>query len=134
MTNNKSIMAKSAALQSLEIAFVAPQVIAHRIIRMANAGPTPSTRDRREFQLMGMEKLAAMIESWNAMTFATGLIIQALAIQQMTSMTQPCLLMALGSSPATIPLSMVGPNILSSGIAPFHRRVIANAKRLEYAI
>ena len=46
----------------------APQVVAHRLGRMAVAGPRPSAQDQREFHRMGAEKLAAFGEAWQAMT------------------------------------------------------------------
>jgi hypothetical protein len=130
MFSNQSEKTKSAILQSIEIAHAAPQIIVHRISRMALAGPMPSMRDRKEFQLMGAEKLAAMVESWNAMALATGLVIQTTAIQYMVSMmvSTPFTLIAL--RPTASELRAASPCILSEGIAPIHRRVMANARRL----
>jgi hypothetical protein len=42
--NKKSLIAKAA-----ELAFAVPQVVAHRVTRMALAGPSLSDRDRKEF-------------------------------------------------------------------------------------
>ena len=53
----KPLIAKAA-----ELAFAAPQVVAHRVTRMAIAGPSLSERDRKEFQRMGAEKTAAFSE------------------------------------------------------------------------
>ena len=55
------------ARQAAELAVAVPQVIAHRLTRLALAGPAPSARDRQEFRRMGAEKAAAFAESWNAM-------------------------------------------------------------------
>ncbi len=55
-------------MTAVELAFAVPQVVAHRVTRMALAGPTLSERDRKEFQRMGAEKAAAFNASWNAMT------------------------------------------------------------------
>ncbi len=46
----------------------AAQVIAHRTQRMVGAGATPNARDRREFALMGREKVDAAAHS----VFAVG--------------------------------------------------------------
>ena len=54
-------------LKATQFAWAVPQVIAHRLARMAVAGPVPSRRDRTEFLRMGTEKAAAFAESWNAM-------------------------------------------------------------------
>ena len=61
----------SIARQAAELAVAVPQVIAHRLTRLALAGPAPSARDRKEFRRMGAEKAAAFAESWNAMARQT---------------------------------------------------------------
>ena len=44
---------KSSAVSKVaDIAVAAPQVIAHRVTRMALAGPVPDARDRKEFATM----------------------------------------------------------------------------------
>ena len=43
---------KPAAVQAAELALAVPQVVAHRMARMALAGHSPSARDQREFQMM----------------------------------------------------------------------------------
>ena len=50
-----------------ELSFAAPQVIAHRVARMAISGQTFSERDKKEFDLMVAEKKLAFGQSWNAM-------------------------------------------------------------------
>ena len=50
-----------------EMMLASAQVIHHRKSRMAAVGATPSARDRREFALMGQEKLEASVESAQAM-------------------------------------------------------------------
>ena len=50
-----------------EMMLASAQVIHHRTGRMAAAGATPSARDRREFALMGQEKIEAGVESASAM-------------------------------------------------------------------
>jgi hypothetical protein len=65
--------------KSAELAWAAPQVVAHRVARMATAGPGFSARDRKEFQRMGAEKTAAFFESWFA------LFQQAMVAQQTLS-------------------------------------------------
>jgi hypothetical protein len=70
-----SLLAKSA-----ELAIAAPQVIAHRVTRMAIAGPTLSARDRKEFQLMVAEKMAGFGEAWSAMVLQTIRANQTVAV------------------------------------------------------
>ena len=55
---------------SLGLAFAAPEVVAHRVLRLWAAGASPSLRDIQELQLMWLEKCAAFYESWTAMFLA----------------------------------------------------------------
>ena len=50
MTVRRSRKSASVATQAAELALAAPQVVAHRVARMALAGATPSERDRKEFE------------------------------------------------------------------------------------
>ena len=55
------------AAQSMEMWLAAGQVIGHRTHRMARVGHRPSARDRKEFLLMGTEKIDAATQSWLGM-------------------------------------------------------------------
>ena len=55
------------AMKTAEMMLASAQVIGHRTGRMALAGPAPSARDRREFALMGQEKVEASAQSVQAM-------------------------------------------------------------------
>lgn len=101
--------------QSAELAIAVPQVMAHRLTRMALAGPLPNARDRREFRGMGNEKVLAFWQSWFAMGWA---VLQA---------GQQAWLAALQG--ARVPL-LDTQKVLSQGLAPVHRRATANARRL----
>lgn len=96
--------------QALELSLAAPQVVAHRMARMAAASmsPTLSMRDRREFNRMGSEKLQALQESWMAIG------LQAWRAQ------------------FTLPQAWfsVWMQLIGAGFAPVHRKVVANARRL----
>ena len=124
---NVAALARKAA----ELGVAAPLVIAHRLTRMALAGHTPSIRDQREFTLMSREKTAAFYESWNAM-FSQSIRIQ----QEITaSIWRSLWLYWLNStSSAVLPkidLPHATLRVLSKGMAPVHRRAVANAKRLS---
>ena len=118
--------------QTAELMTAAPQVVAHRITRMALAGNKPSASDQREFHLMSAEKVDAFGESWRAM----GLQLWKSQSQLAASMMQGW---GAGAS-AGAALSPLGPfaaawqaatlDILSQGMRPVHRRATANAKRL----
>lgn len=112
--------AKPLPLQMAELALAAPQVVAHRVTRMALAGATPSARDQREFHQMGAEKLAAMGEAWFAMW------VQAFHAQQQLALG----MLRTATLPSTSALTRAGLGVLGHGLAPVHKRAVANAKRL----
>lgn len=70
----------AAATQLLELGVSVPQVMAARLQRMAQAGATPSARDRREFAGMVMEKPFAFAQAWMAMWTETAIAQQQLAL------------------------------------------------------
>ncbi|WP_298232297.1 polyhydroxyalkanoate granule-associated phasin [uncultured Azohydromonas sp.] len=107
-----------------EIAQSAPQVIAHRSTRMALAGHMPSARDRKEFHLMGAEKLEAMGES------AFAVMLQLLQAQQTATLA---LMSAWWKPQAWVdpgPWLRAMPGVTAAGLKPVHKRVTANAQRL----
>lgn len=101
--------------QAAELAVAVPQVVAHRLTRMALTGPLPSARDRREFHGMAQEKVHAFWQSWFGMGWAMA-----------QAMQQAWLAMLQG---ARVPL-LDTQAILSHGLAPVHRKATANARRL----
>ena len=120
----------SLAQHSAAIAWTAPQVVAHRLARMALAGPVLSARDRREFSRMGAEKVTAFYESWNAM-FAQGLRIQ----QEMWSaslrdMWFPWQARTFSPTRQMLALQSATSRILEQGMLPVRKRTVANARRL----
>jgi hypothetical protein len=102
--------------QASELAIAVPQVVAHRLGRMALAGPWPNARDRREFHTMGQEKVLAFWQSWFAMGWA---MVEA-AQQAWIAMLQG----------ARVPLVDVH-HVMARGMAPVHRKATANARRLR---
>jgi len=117
---------KSLPTLASEVAYAAPQVIAHRLTRMAFAGANPSARDQREFYRMGAEKVEAFYESWNAMMLQTLQINQRLLF----SMWFPWAAQGSNKSPVE-QLEKAATQILTSGIKPVHKRAVSNAKRLN---
>ncbi|MEO8310458.1 MAG: polyhydroxyalkanoate granule-associated phasin [Caldimonas sp.] len=121
----------SLSVKTAELALAVPQVVAHRLLRMAQAGPRMSARDRKEFARMFAEKNSAFGESWNAMAqqalqshraFATTL---ALAAFKPPSARAGAAHHALAAQ-----LQQAALAVLGKGLAPVHRRAVANAKRL----
>ncbi len=123
---------RKLAQQALGLSMAVPQVIAHRVGRMATAGPNPSARDRKEFKQMGAEKTAAFYESWAAMGMAAMKAQQQMtAAMWRTAATAPWTLGRPGSLlPTSNTLARHALQVLSQGVAPVHRRAVSNAKRL----
>jgi hypothetical protein len=117
------------ALQSIELAVAVPQVVAHRVGRMAVAGSSPSARDRQEFSRMIAEKNLAFMQSWQAMGAQALLANQAMAASFMRSLwslpsqASPAKALAQWHSAAM--------GIAAKGLTPVHRAAVANAKRLN---
>ena len=116
--------ATRATRQAIELAVAAPIVVAHRMSRLATAGPTPSARDRREFERMSTEKVAAFYESWNAMVMAA-FSAYLRAWLAWTPWTRRSSNASHRSRQRKAALS-----VLTAGLAPVHRRAVANARRL----
>jgi hypothetical protein len=101
--------------QSSELALAVPQVMAHRLTRMALAGPVLSARDKREFHGMAQEKMHAFWQSWFAMGWATTQAMQKTWIAMLQGAKLPAIDMH---------------HIAAKGMAPVHRKATANARRL----
>lgn len=115
----------------LDVAFAAPQVVAHRMMRMALAGDTPSARDRAEFDRMIGEKLIAFHESWFAMYWASARIGQQLALSMLQATAFPWATGASWSMTPHAAWQKASADILRAGLAPIRRRTVGNAKRLR---
>ena len=143
----------SIGLKTAEMLTSSAQVIGHRTSRMMLAGPRPSEADRREFGLMGQEKVDAAIESSCAM--ASSLYATNLQIWSRMAKTQLSMAAALGAlatsrtgaqaiarhaavarivshSPLTARQALdATARLTASGIAPVRSRAMANARRLR---
>jgi hypothetical protein len=127
---NLSNSSTSLAIKSAELAVAVPQVIAHRLTRMANAGAVPSARDMKEFHRMSAEKTTAFTASWNAMMMQTMAANQALAMSMMRNMLSPTAGSASSMISAATAMQRATLGILGKGLAPVHRTATANARRL----
>jgi hypothetical protein len=135
-----------------EMMLASAQVIHHRTGRMAAASAKPSARDRREFALMGQEKIEAGVESASAIAaqmmtmnpllgprafkhmMASAAVVMSLAASRtagqamarhaklVRTMTQ--------SAATTAQLSGAAGRLAQRGLKPIHSRATANAKRL----
>ncbi|NJM32857.1 MAG: hypothetical protein HC848_08415 [Limnobacter sp.] len=100
-----------------ELSVAAPQVVAHRVARMATAGPVLSARDKKEFTGMVQEKQLAFSQSWFAMC------MEIMAMQQRFYLS-----MLGGRAPALS--TLWGASVFAKGLAPIHRKAVSNSKRL----
>lgn len=150
---NPFLVWSQLALKSSEMLFASAQVISHRTSRMAMAGPMPNARDRKEFTLMGQEKLEAVQESAAAMAmrlFAIQSRMGTAMLEQMAANAgwfwrlawNPALAASIGGQAERMgalfghPLaswsraSMSLAEVAQHGLKPVHSRATANAKRL----
>ncbi len=123
---------RKLAQQTLALSMAVPLVIAHRVGRMAAAGPNPNARDRKECKQMSAEKSAAFYESWAAMGTAALRAQQSMWLQMMRGAAlSPWTLVRPGSIVPTMnTLAGHAARVMAQGLAPVHRRAVGNAKRL----
>ena len=123
------------ARDAAAIALTAPQVIAHRMARMARAGALPSLDDRREFTRMGAEKVAAFYDAWTAMAMQGWRIQQEMWAASLRAVGFPSLWFpwqSRGFDPARgmAALQSATTRVLAAGLVPVRKRTVANARRL----
>jgi hypothetical protein len=112
------------ARQAAELAVAVPQVMAHRLTRMALAGPQPSRRDRVEFTRMVAEKPTAFALSGWAVAVQGAMAWQAMVLQAMQSLFTPWWLAR------PFDHRRHADDLLAHAVAPLHRAATANARRL----
>jgi hypothetical protein len=140
------------ATQTSEMLLASGQVIGSRVHQIARAGARPSARDRREFALMGTEKVKAATESalavvtrlqathwqwfarawdhWFASMAAFGALASSRTPGEMVS-RQARLVQALGrSTRAQAQLSGETARLAAAALKPVHAASTANARRL----
>ena len=130
MSGTRSRGAKSIAAKAAEMSMAVPQVVAHRMARMALAGPAMSERDRREFQLMSAEKTAAFAESWQAMLAQAARSQNALASAWLQALWAPKLQGKGSAAALATQMQHAAMGVLAEGMAPVHRKAVGNARRL----
>jgi hypothetical protein len=138
--------------KTLEMMLASAQVVGYRTGRMALAGAAPNARDRREFALMGQEKIEAgaqsaqamaahmmtMSQPWGALAFRHLLRTSAAFMSLASSRTpsqliarQAALARALGQSAVRMAdVSKDATKLAHRGLKPIHAKATANAKRL----
>jgi hypothetical protein len=121
---------KTLSVKAAELAVAVPQVVAHRVTRMVLAGAVPSARDQQEFQRMSAEKTEAFNESWAAMAAQAVRANQDLTATLMKSFWSPLAAGKPSAAATARQMQAAALSVLSKGMAPVHRRAVANAKRL----
>lgn len=129
MTARTSSRSASTGRKLAELAVAAPQVVAHRLARMALAGPVLSVRDRQEFTEMIQEKPLAFAQGWMSAWW------ELLRVQQQVTLSMarafwtlqtPWVQAQSSSRAVSSGLSRVGHKLVS----PVHGKAVANARRL----
>ena len=107
-----------------------PQVVAHRVTRMALAGPKLSDRDRKEFQMMIIEKHAAFAQAWGDMAMQAFRANQTLTASMLGSFFTPFSYKKPSAASVAAQVQRATIGVLGKGLAPVHRKAISNARRL----
>lgn len=130
MASRRTRAKASLAQQAAELAVAVPQVVAHRMTRLALAGPHPSPRDRKEFARMVAEKNEAFGEAWRAMALHGMRAQQALGASLIASFLGAARGRRPSPARSVAQLQHATLGVLGKGLAPVHRKAVANARRL----
>jgi hypothetical protein len=129
MPARRTRKASTLAVKSMELALAAPPVVAHRLTRMALAGPVLSDRDRREFQSMITEKTVAFAQAWWDMSVQAVRANQMLAVAMLGWFT-PFWMPRPSAAAAAAQMQEAALGVLAKGLIPVHRKAMSNARRL----
>lgn len=130
MPARRTRKSKSLTLKSMELALSVPQVFAHRVTRMALAGPKLSARDRKEFQIMVNEKHAVFAQAWSDMARHAFRANQALTASMLRFFFTPFLYRKPSAASTAAQVQNAAIGVLQKGLAPIHRKAVSNARRL----
>lgn len=130
MTIRRTRKFKSVAVKSVELAIAVPQVVAHRLTRLALAGPKPSDRDRKEFHMMVVEKQAALVQASVDMAIQAFRANQALTATMLRFFFAPFSSRKPSAASVATQVQNAAIGVLGKGLAPVHRQAVSNARRL----
>ena len=139
------------AVKTSEMLLASGQVISHRVGRMAATGANPSAADRKEFMLMGTEKVAAAGASSSAMMkhmmennfrlaqqmWAAQMgVVNAVASLARSrtpgqAITRHSRLTKAANRQVKTALSRSTARLVETGLAPIHAAAVANSRRLK---
>ena len=114
----------------MEVALAVPQVVAHRVTRMALAGPKLSDRDRKEFQMMVNEKQVAFVQAWSNMAMQAFRANQTFTESMLGFFFSPFSREKLSAASAAAQIQNAATGVLGKGLAPIHRKAVSNTRRL----
>lgn len=123
--------ASRVASRLVQLSADVPQVVAHRVSRMASTGPVPSARDRREFTGMVVEKPMAFAHSAMNMWMAGLQVQQAFWASLSRAMWQPPGRFLQAHADAVRRAGQGGWFVLDQGIGPIQKQAASNARRLN---
>jgi hypothetical protein len=132
-------------LKATETMIAAPQVVAHRTARMAQASPAPNRSDQRELTTMGVEKVVAFSQS--GLNAASELVafqqqMANAALRQWWAMAHLFKPLTAGTAPRRVmnaPLELLSashralsitPRVAHESVKPVHAKATSNARRL----
>lgn len=121
----------SLAVKAAELSFAVPEVVAHRMTRMALSGSKLSARDTREFERMMTEKGIAFADAWTAMAVQAARANQAVAASLFRSFLSVSRGGTAYSATSAAQLHKAALEVLSKGLSPVHRKAVSNARRLR---
>lgn len=123
-------LANALLKKTRELSVAAPQVVAHRAARLALASPRLTPRDRKEFFGMVAEKQLAFAQSWLAMLTEAARINERVALSAFRTTAWPWSLSSTSLAAGVRQVHGSALAVASKGLAPVHRKAVANAKRL----
>lgn len=131
MSVRRNRKAASVMRQTTDLAVAAPQVIAHRMARMAAAGPLPSVRDQKEFTKMVQEKQVAFSQAWLAMGMQAMVAGPALAMAMARVWATPWQHGSVWNTALATQWQSAALGVWGKGLAPVRAAAVANARRLS---
>jgi hypothetical protein len=112
-----------------EVGVTAPIVIGYRLAGMARTGSGSTARDRREVTRMGQEK----VDAWSEATIAAGRRLFEANMAMAGLVWRVTWGGPFSPTAFTARLARLGSGLLTDSVAPVHRRVVANNRRLSRA-
>jgi len=123
MNSPRRRRAANTSARLLELGMLAPAVAGSRLARMALEGASPSARGRSELFAMVLEKQVAFAQAWSAVW------TEAMRMQMQFGMSW---MRSVPTAAQTARIADAGlRRMTAQALAPVHRRVLANARRLR---